>query len=169
MFLNRSDADVRAAISIAGAREHRVACAVPHRLDLSFDDVEVPDPRDVISMQRALSRRRFAEANGLHEAPPTMDDARAIIAFAESIRQLDGKLLVHCGAGMSRAPAAALICLNVWRGVGFEQECMDELRSIRPSAVPHGGLICSQINSSIAKGRCPVLCRGIAGERVMAY
>ncbi len=106
MFLQRGGAAVRAVISIAGDREHRVACEVPHRLDLSFDDAESPDPSDVIALQRALSRRRFAESNGLRETPPTLADAQAIVAFAERVRDLQGTLLIHCGAGMSRAPAA---------------------------------------------------------------
>jgi predicted protein tyrosine phosphatase len=141
MLLQRGDADVCAVISIAGAREHRVACEVPYRLDLSFDDVEVPDPNDVISMHRVLSRRRFAEANGLRETPPTIEDARAIIAFAKKVADLDGILLIHCGAGMSRAPAAGLICLATWLGPGLEAEAIAELRRCRPSAVPHAGLV----------------------------
>lgn len=141
MWLQNSKPDIVAMISIAGAREPRVAYEVPHRLDLSFDDVEVPDPSDVISIQRAVSRRRFAEANGLSESPPTIEDARAIIAFAARVRDLDGTLLIHCGAGMSRAPAAGLICLAVWLGPGREAEAVAELRYCRSTAVPHAGLV----------------------------
>lgn len=141
MFLRREDSNVCAVISIAGAREHRVASQVPYRLDLSFDDVENPDTSDVISIQRTLSRRCFAQANGLVESPPTGNDAQAIIAFAERVRDLDGVLLIHCGAGISRAPAAGLICLAAWLGPGREQEAAAELRRCRPSAVPHVGLV----------------------------
>jgi predicted protein tyrosine phosphatase len=42
---------------------------------------------------------------------------------------------------MSRAPAAALICLAVWRGAGSEAECVAEVMRIRRGAVPHVGLV----------------------------
>ena len=42
---------------------------------------------------------------------------------------------------MSRAPAAALICLAVWAGAGREAACAAEVRSLRPGAVPHRGLV----------------------------
>jgi len=42
---------------------------------------------------------------------------------------------------MSRAPAAALICLSVWRGAGTETECVAEILRCRRGAVPHVGLI----------------------------
>jgi predicted protein tyrosine phosphatase len=65
----------------------------------------------------------------------------AIIQFAESIRSCNGIVLCHCGGGMSRAPAAALICLAVWRGPGTEVDCMAEVLAQRPGAVPHEGLV----------------------------
>lgn len=141
MFLRKHGHGVTAILSIHGGREYGVEANVPTRLDLIFDDVEVPTPGDVLSMQRAMSRRRFASENGLTESPPTIDDAQAIIAFAESLRGMEGLLLCHCGAGMSRAPAAALICLTVWRGPGSEAECARVVRELRQGAVPHAGLV----------------------------
>ena len=44
MLLRRSDAgNVQAILSICGAREFGVEANVAQRLDLKFDDVEVPD------------------------------------------------------------------------------------------------------------------------------
>jgi predicted protein tyrosine phosphatase len=143
MYLRgESGRDVCAVISIHGRREFAVECpTVRHRLDLAFDDVDVPAADDALGLQRAMSRRRHAAENGLMEAAPTRGDAEAIIQFAGSIRGVEGTVLCHCGAGMSRAPAAALICLAVWHGAGREAECVREVRGIRRGAVPHAGLV----------------------------
>jgi predicted protein tyrosine phosphatase len=42
---------------------------------------------------------------------------------------------------MSRAPAAALICLSVWRGPGTEAHCVAEILKLRRGAVPHIELV----------------------------
>ena len=68
-------------------------------------------------------------------------DAAAIIDFAETIRGVDGITVCHCGGGVSRAPAAALLCLSVWRGAGSEAECVAEILKLRRGAVPHAGLV----------------------------
>ena len=144
MFLRREPAPPLAGvISIHGRLEYGVETLTPAppRLDLTFDDVEVPEPGDAFALQRALGRRRWAEQNGLSEVPPTSDDAAALIDFARSLTGADGTLLCHCGGGMSRAPAAALICLAAWKGPGTEAECVETVRRLRRGAVPHVGLI----------------------------
>jgi predicted protein tyrosine phosphatase len=129
-------------ISIHGAREFGVETpAIKTRLDLECDDVEIPPDGDVMGLQRATSRRRWCELNGLVEVAPTADDAAAIIAFAQAVRDDDGIILCHCGGGMSRAPAAALICLAAWRGAGAEADCVAEILRARRGAVPHTGLV----------------------------
>jgi predicted protein tyrosine phosphatase len=133
--------DVTAIISIHGPREFGVEADVARRLDLTFDDVEVASAVDVEAVQRAMSRKRWAEQNGLTEVPPTRADVAAIIDFAKAVREVDGVVLCHCGGGVSRAPAAALICLSVWRGVGCEGECVADILKLRRGAVPHAGLI----------------------------
>ena len=142
MYLRRAPSpNVRAIISIHGRREFGVEADVTHRLDLTFDDVEAPAPDDLMATLRATSRRRWAEQNGLTEVSPVPADAAAIIAFAERTRTAAGVLLCHCGGGVSRAPAAALICLSVWRGPGTEAECVAEVLHRRRGAVPHAGLV----------------------------
>ena len=142
MFLRGPAApNVTAVVSIHGLREFGVESTTRHRLDLAFDDVEVPTPGDVEAALRAWGRRRWAEQNGLTEVPPTPADAAAIVRFAEDVRDAGGVLLCHCGGGMSRAPAAALICLAVWRDVGAEAECVRAVRAVRRGAVPHAGLV----------------------------
>jgi predicted protein tyrosine phosphatase len=132
---------VSAVISIHGRREFGVELECAHRLDLGFDDVEVARPGDLESMERAMMRRRWNEQNGLVEVAPTKEDSKAIVDFAEQIREVRGIVLCHCDGGMSRAPAAAFICLAVWHGEGKEKECAAEVRRLRRGAVPHAGLV----------------------------
>jgi len=133
---------VKGIISIHGAREFGLeAAGVTRRLDLRFDDVEIAEAGDVMGMQRVMGRRRWCELNGLVEVAPTVEDAHKIIEFAEAAREAGGIVLCHCGAGMSRAAAAALICLAVWRGEGAEAECVGEVLQARRGAVPHLGLV----------------------------
>jgi predicted protein tyrosine phosphatase len=142
MFLRGSPKpNVTGIISIHGAREFGVEAEVSRRLDLTFDDVEVAATDDMMAMQRAMRRKRFAEQNGLTEVAPVRADAEAIVRFANAVRDDGGVLLCHCGGGMSRAPAAALICLAVWRGAGCVAECMAEILKLRRGAVPHVGLV----------------------------
>lgn len=136
-----SGADVAAVVSVHGRREFGVEADVPRRLDLAFDDADVPVPGDVTALHLSLVRRRWREQNGLIEVPPGPADAAAIIAFAEAIRTTEGIVLCHCGAGMSRAPAAALVCLSVWKGAGTEDACVREIFRLRRGAVPHVGLV----------------------------
>jgi predicted protein tyrosine phosphatase len=142
MFLRRETTpSLTGLISIHGRREFGVVADAGRRLDLAFDDVEVPEPGDTFGLQRMMSRRRWAEQNGLSEVPPTASDAAAVIEFAEALHGAGGTVLCHCGGGMSRAPAAALICLAVWAGADTEAECVARIRSLRRGAVPHVGLV----------------------------
>jgi predicted protein tyrosine phosphatase len=142
MYLGRAPRPPLAGIiSIHGRREHGVEAHAPHRLDLAFDDVEVPAQGDVLAMVRASARRRWASENGVVETPPTEADAAAIIDFARATEDSDGVVLCHCGGGMSRAPAAALICLAAWNGPGAEVRCAREVLTLRRGAVPHAGLV----------------------------
>ena len=142
MFLRAQPApEISAVISIHGRREFGVELECEYRLDLHFDDVEVVRAGDLEAMERAMMRRRWNEQNGLVEVAPTKEDAEAIVKFAERIREVKGIVLCHCDGGMSRAPAAGLICLAVWCGAGCEQECGAEVRRLRRGAVPHRGLV----------------------------
>jgi predicted protein tyrosine phosphatase len=133
---------VGAIISIHGLHEYAVeAPLVARRLTLRFDDVDVPDPNDALGMYRSWAHRKWGVEIGRPMTPPAPEDAAAIIGFARSIRDMDGTLLCHCHAGISRSPAAALLCLATWTGPGRERDCVEQLMQIRPAAVPHVGLV----------------------------
>ena len=135
MFIRQTPpTEISGIISIHGSREFAVECNCIHRLDLVFDDTESPTTNDVASLQRELRQRRWNEQNNRIENAPSLSDAAAIIEFAKKVQNASGTIVCHCGAGMSRAPAAALICMAVWNGPGTESGCVDSIRQLR-----HGG------------------------------
>jgi predicted protein tyrosine phosphatase len=144
MFLHSKDGPrVGAILSICGAREFSVVtpASVQHRLVLHFDDADSPDDRDPVLAYRALMQRRRAEEYGRPMVPPTIHDARSIIEFARSIADLNGTLLCQCQAGVSRSPAAALLCLATWTGTGHEGYCVEHVMRCRACAMPHRQLV----------------------------
>ena len=134
---------VRAVIAIHGHREFAVEAPGRRVLDLSFDDFEPGDSDVPVALWRfafALQQRK-AEERGLKLTAPTVKDAELIIEFGRSLVGLDGIVLCHCFAGISRSTAAALLCLAAWSEPGEERECMEELRRFRPAAFPHRSLV----------------------------
>lgn len=143
MLLKQPEAGaITSVITIRGQREFAVeAPHIKHRLALEFDDTEAPSETDPLHASRIRLRQRQAESIGLRPTPPTREHARAIINFAESIREKKGALLCQCFGGISRSPAAALLCLSVWAGPGSEGACVEQVLSVRPAALPHADLV----------------------------
>jgi predicted protein tyrosine phosphatase len=135
--------DVKAVLAIVGNREFAVeAPTVSRRLVLNFDDADVPDMSgDPVRALKAVSQQKWSTEIGRPQSPPTIEHARAIIEFANAVRELDGTLLCHCLAGVSRSTAAALLCLATWTGAGHEPYCVEQLLQVRPSARPHRDLL----------------------------
>lgn len=84
----------------------------PDHLVLAFEDLDYEHPR----IRTATS-----------------DDIERILEFGR--HHVDGSLLVHCNAGISRSPAAALAILADQMGSGFEATALDALLSICPEVV----------------------------------
>ncbi len=134
--------DLRGVIAIHGQREYPVECdALAYRLVLEFDDTEAPSETDLMQAARIAIRRRQAAEIGLRLTPPTLEHASAIVAFARSVANLDGAILCHCHAGISRSPAAAILCLAAWTAPGEESACVERVLALRPSAMPHRDLV----------------------------
>lgn len=96
--------NIKALISIADSHPYTErapygTARVPRVLRLIFDDTIDPSSTYVA---------------------PTLNEARRIVDFAESIKSSDGILLIHCEAGISRSAAAAIICKTTWDGAGHE-------------------------------------------------
>lgn len=134
--------DIRATIMIHGQGEHPVRIdGVTHSLLLQFDDIEAPSATDRVHAYRVRSRQRQAASVGLVQTPPCVDHARSILDFAQSIGELGGTVLCQCQGGVSRSPAAALLCMATWTGPGREEYCVQHVISVRPSAMPHRDLV----------------------------
>jgi predicted protein tyrosine phosphatase len=87
----------------------------PQHLRLRFDDIEAD----------------------CHGAP---QEAHVVEAFAFA-RALEGTLLVHCHAGISRSGAMAFALMAEALGPGREEQALDELLAQRPVIVPNGRVV----------------------------
>jgi len=65
---------------------------------------------------------------------PKQHHMEKLVQFLERV---DGPVLFHCYAGVSRSTAAAYILLAMWLGPGKEQEAAHKLLEIRPGAHPN--------------------------------
>jgi predicted protein tyrosine phosphatase len=167
MLVRKGVASLGALITIHGQREYPIEVpGLSAHLGLEFDDTVAPSPTDPIQAASVRMRHRQAAEIGLNLRPPTVEDAASIIEFAGAIRDTQGSLLCQCQAGISRSPAAALLCLATWTEPGQESHCVQHLLSVRPSAVPHsdlvafgdtvlgrGGLLCDALAIAIAHRR----------------
>jgi predicted protein tyrosine phosphatase len=133
--------DIGGVLSIHGVREPSIECICEPRLDLEFDDVEVVVEGDTEALLRQSARRRSSAANGLREVGPTVDDAAKVISFARDVANSDRVIVCHCFAGMSRSPAAALICMAVWNPDASPDDLVASVLQLRRGAVPHVGLV----------------------------
>jgi predicted protein tyrosine phosphatase len=79
-----------------------------------------------------------AEAPGL-TAPSPAHIAR-LLAFLRA-GALEGELLIHCLAGVSRSPAAAYVAACLRGGAGREAEIAGRLRARAPTATPNPRVI----------------------------
>lgn len=105
---------------------------------LSIGDVqdELPTGYDNVSRK---SRLLFADV--ITEFGATEKDIRKIIALAEELRSANGRILIHCEAGVSRSTAAALIMYAVWLGPGREHGAMMRVMAQRPIAIPNRRMV----------------------------
>ena len=65
----------------------------------------------------------------------SVEQVQRILDFGRSHQE--GKMLIHCEAGISRSTAAALAILAERFGPGFEAEALSELLRIKADAVPN--------------------------------
>jgi predicted protein tyrosine phosphatase len=86
-------------------------------------------------------REQPVKIEGLHrsERVPELRDARRVLRFFEKTRDRTDGWTVHCWAGVSRSPATALALLFLLRG--DEERAAEELRRIRPQAMPNLRLV----------------------------
>lgn len=143
MLLRREGSvGIHGLVSVCGLHEQPLEdTGVRHRLVLTFDDVEPPDPSDPLTVYRTWVRQKWASKTGRVQTPPSPADVSRVIQFAETIRDCHGCVLFQCQGGMSRSAAVALICLAAWTGKGQEPYCMEQVIRARPGAVPLLGMV----------------------------
>jgi predicted protein tyrosine phosphatase len=84
---------------------------------------------------------RLLVADVVTEFGATEEDIRQIIALAEDLRSVTGRVLIHCEAGISRSSAAALIMYACWLGPGRERDAMTRVLFQRPIAIPNRRMV----------------------------
>lgn len=132
------------AVEIASRSEAgRILCS-PQRCAevsclVSIGEPEERPPAGSRNVKRKL-RLHFADVE-IEESGPTEEDISRIISLAESLKSVGGKVLVQCGAGISRSAAAALIMYACWLGPGREREAMEKVLTQRPIARPNRRMV----------------------------
>lgn len=71
----------------------------------------------------------------------TEADIQCLIDLANRLKGSNGNVLIHCEAGVSRSPAAALILYTCLLGRGSERKSMDLVLRQRPFAMPNRRMV----------------------------
>ena len=106
---------------------------------ISIGEPHDPFPAGYRNVQRRL-RLLFADVVE-DVSGPTEEHIASLIRIAETINPTDGKVLIHCEAGISRSTAAALILYTCWLGPEREREALDNVIQQRPYAMPNRRMV----------------------------
>lgn len=103
-----------------------------------------PDDRPPAGYHNVAARLRllFSDINS-EEGGPTADDVRRIVDAAHALARTraEGRVVIHCQAGISRSTAAALIFHAVLLGEGNEEEAMARVLAAREFANPNRRMV----------------------------
>jgi predicted protein tyrosine phosphatase len=101
--------------------------------------IGAPHEREPAGFQNVRRRLRlvFEDAATPHEGGASVDDIWQLVHFARNIDFAQGRLLVHCQAGVSRSAAAAIIVLATILGPGREAEAVEHVRRTHPHTRPN--------------------------------
>jgi predicted protein tyrosine phosphatase len=122
---------------VGGILRSRQRCAEVAYL-LSIGDVQDLLP---VGYENVNRKTRLIVADVVTELGATERDIRKIIAIAEELRSTNGRILIHCEAGISRSTAAALIMYACWLGPGREHGAMMRVMAQRPIAIPNRRMV----------------------------
>ena len=131
-------------IEVVGREEANIILASPEECSKISFLVSIGAPEDVLPIGysnvsdrlRLLFGDTVTEEHGATEA-----DIRCLIDLAKRLKGSNGNVLIHCEAGVSRSPAAALILYTCLLGPGSERESMDLVLRQRPFAMPNRRMV----------------------------
>jgi predicted protein tyrosine phosphatase len=93
-------------------------------------------PAGLGNVRRRL-RLIFEDAVTEEEGGASVADIERLVRFARGVDLSEGKLLVHCQAGISRSAAAAIIVVATILGPGHETEAIEHVRRTHPHTRPN--------------------------------
>lgn len=106
---------------------------------ITIEDPICPRPRQMRFNRRPHPIHLVLKFEDLDSAVPGIrtpmrEDVVAALNFS---KEIEGPLLIHCYAGISRSTGIALAIIAERMGPGREAEALSELLEIRPPAVPN--------------------------------
>jgi predicted protein tyrosine phosphatase len=130
-------------IEVASRTEASNILSSPHRCAEVTWLVSIGDAHDELpaGYDNVARKLRLLVADVVTDVGATEADIRQIIQLAESLRSSNGRVLIHCEAGVSRSSAAALIMYACWLGPGGEREAMERVFAQRPVSVPNRRMV----------------------------
>jgi predicted protein tyrosine phosphatase len=110
--------------------------APTHLISLMDTRNAVPTPKEIIPQNHLKLGFHDVDETTPNKTAPTSDDILEIIGFGSRWSNLDTPVLIHCTAGVSRSPAAALI-LAIISEPGDEARIARLLRLRAPYCEPN--------------------------------
>ena len=109
--------------------------------------------REPAGMQNIAKRVRliFEDAASQLDGGASEQDIDGLVHFARSVDLKEGKLLVHCQAGISRSAAAAMIVLAAVLGPGQESAAINHVRRTHPHVRPNRRML--ELADDVGRGR----------------
>jgi predicted protein tyrosine phosphatase len=107
-----------------------------HLISLMDTPDAVPTPKGIAKDNHLKLGFHDVIESTTEKTPPNIGDIRKLISFGKDWAKLDTPIVVHCTAGVSRSPAAALI-LSVLREPDSEARLATYLRMKAPYCVPN--------------------------------
>lgn len=105
---------------------------------ITIEEPDTDDPFRTDGVPQLVLQFHDIDMTMLGYVEPEPEHIQQALTFA---REIDGSLLVHCRAGVSRSTAIALAITADRLGAGNEQQAWDLLLTLRPNARPNNLIV----------------------------